>query len=914
MVQPNKKFSSFEAFSKDFLSTVGGTEADAAATWLTRGDLFEYKPPQEEKGILSDTGTALKSGWYGLGASMRGVARFALPEAVFNAIDSLDGGDTPQARDQSWAEGAAKIQSQFSERGQAARAASWWREEGEEDKQSAWTNPLSYWLALVESVPGTVATMGPAGLIARTAAVRGAAAFAESAAGRAVGEKAAAEAIAKGLTAKEARDLGAEAMLAAAQAKGGDIAGRVAWGAGSVLEGAQQGGATMEAIRAEIDRMPLAVLQKSDAFNALVEGGMSPEEAKAALRDDVATQAFLTTALTTGIFGGAGDRMMMRAFQGKLPQQILKRIGVGAVSEGLLEEAPQGFFSSIAENIAMQKADPSRGTYEGAVGEALGGAVVGGLMGGGIATVFGGGAPAEKFDLQARIDQLKQTKSVDEAAAVARQWSAERSAAVQTEMARLLNQPVGMSDLFADRGQAEIAALEARGAGQEARVDPFEVNIPAGWQAVEKGSDRVAATFPDEATGRKMLEGGTELELRPVPGETEPGFLLNRQKIPGLKSEQGATFEYQTEGAARQLDPTGLRREVVLSPNGFSSRPVDATKVQKNMADLSEALVEEGKWIESRAEEARKDGRTADADTISNFAKVSANTVVEPAAAPKNGSYATALAEQFGTEVQWVSIKAGVQWNGKVLPGKDGGRVLYLNVDAKRPHLSVIGHEVAHRMRQQYPDIYDRVAKDLVPLFKQKFRAELESRYKGVGLSTDSIEEEMVADMFGGQLANKTFVRLLAKKDPGLFKELATRILEVLDSVLQAIKDGALKMMGKDAVTDINRAREHVAAALQEFGARVRTEREGAARAAAAEAVGAKMPSEKAQTGEAAAQPGTTAEGLPMMALDGRMIKLKVQVAETGKTATITVDAGAEMKSLEARESALNKLMECLKK
>ena len=99
-----QKFRSYEEFyeaAKAMPENEGVSDKAIATAWLKNsGDLYDDSPPGAEKGFVSDTGTALKSGWFEVGASMREVGRALLPQPMFDAIDSLDGnGATPDERE-----------------------------------------------------------------------------------------------------------------------------------------------------------------------------------------------------------------------------------------------------------------------------------------------------------------------------------------------------------------------------------------------------------------------------------------------------------------------------------------------------------------------------------------------------------------------------------------------------------------------------------------------------------------------------------------------------------------------------------------------------------------------------------------------------------------------------------------------
>ncbi|WCF13117.1 hypothetical protein N4G58_03670 [Edwardsiella piscicida] len=124
------------------------------------------------------------------------------------------------------------------------------------------------------------------------------------------------------------------------------------------------------------------MLQHSEAAQNLLASGMSVEAIRRALAEDASTKAFLMSGVATGLFGGQGDTVLAKIMTGQLKQGIVKRIAKGAVAEGILEEMPQSALSQMAENYALQTADPQRPLSEAVMNQALGGVAIGGVMGG----------------------------------------------------------------------------------------------------------------------------------------------------------------------------------------------------------------------------------------------------------------------------------------------------------------------------------------------------------------------------------------------------------------------------------------------------------------------------------------------------------------------------------------------------
>jgi hypothetical protein len=224
----------------------------------------------------------------------------------------------------------------------------------------AWSDPRSYLRMAGESAPAMLVSMGPGALMARGTY------FA---------------ALAKG----EAQDVAAK------------LAAKTAAYAGMVSEGLVSGGQSGVSTRDEVNALPLETLRKSEAFQNLVKQGLTEDQARKALAEDASTKAFFLTGVTTGIFGGFGDHALAKIIGEGISGGIFKRILSGTV-RGIageeLEEVPQNVSQQIAENYAVQNAEPKRGLFQG-VGEAFGQGLAGGLMGGPLGAVGGVASEAE---------------------------------------------------------------------------------------------------------------------------------------------------------------------------------------------------------------------------------------------------------------------------------------------------------------------------------------------------------------------------------------------------------------------------------------------------------------------------------------------------------------------------------------
>jgi predicted RNA methylase len=331
----------------------------------------EWEKKNRSTGLAGDTGRLLSIGFDGLALSVREGIR-SIPKVgqpIVGAIDAVDqwmhGKSSEKILNDRIARAAATLTPGMAE----AREKNWWDEEAGWFGPAAY-DPRSYFAGAMESAPGTASMMLPALALARGAYVAK---------------------IAAGLSPKVASAAAARTALVA----------------GGLIEGFQGGGETALGVRQQIEAMSEADLAGSEVLGALMEQGLSFEEARTALANDSATQAFAIGGVVTGVFGGVGDRVLTKILaegvKGGVIKRVMRGFARGAVSEGLLEELPQSVGQQVAENIAMRGADPERPLTEGVGEAAVSGAAIGAVMGGPIGAGAGGARRAtaeEAADLE----------------------------------------------------------------------------------------------------------------------------------------------------------------------------------------------------------------------------------------------------------------------------------------------------------------------------------------------------------------------------------------------------------------------------------------------------------------------------------------------------------------------------------
>lgn len=438
------------------------------------------------------------------------ISKLPYGDKINATLDSIDrwftGGMTSDELNKAVIE---KQQAELSPGGKAAAEKKWW--DGEKRWFGpAWSDPQSYIAMSAQSAPSTIATMLPSGMMARGAYLAKLAA-------------------------------GATPKVAAA------VAAKTAAIAGGLGEGFLGGAQSAQTIKDEIAAMPRDQLAQSDAVKSLVSQGMTEDQAIASISSDAQTQAFIVTGVTTGIFGGMGDRTLAKILAegvgGGVVKRTIRGMVRGAVSEGVLEELPQNVTQQMSENAAMQKVDPNRSIMqdvpEAAASGLAGGVAMGGVMGG----AAGAGSPAESHVASAPEDAAPVSDGYIRVAPEDQQ-AAQPSAPVQATPAPVTSEagPIGRSVGHAERSIAQRAQAVQTGApvptfekGATVRVDEPGIEPFMGTVDSIDGND---AIIMDSSTGELLqvpARSLTQIASSPsdiAAGKDDTSLLRPKDTIP----------------------------------------------------------------------------------------------------------------------------------------------------------------------------------------------------------------------------------------------------------------------------------------------------------------------------------------------------------------------------------------------
>lgn len=473
--------------------------------------------------IFSDTGHLLWSGLTSTAASLREVTGKVplVGGAIVSGLDAIDQYVLGHEDSESFLRADQQNSlSQLSPAMQQAREKSFW--ESGKGLGEAWVDPRSYFAGVVESAPGMAVTMGPALRLAKLAY---------------------SAKVAQGVAAKEA---------AASAARVASLTGRI-------TEGVLAGGASSNEVKAAIYALPDEILQGSEAAQNLLASGMSVDEVRKALAEDASTKAFILSAVATGMFGGQGDKVIAKIMTGQLKQGVMRRFAKGAVAEGLFEEVPQSALSQMAENYALQSADPQRPLSDEVMNQALGGLAIGGVMGGSLAAGSRTGKWQAQHDTQqAKNDQL----ATDDAAGPTEAQAQEAYSRYQTQFASLDRDTLLQHYAEADLSEAPDAAEKKRAAHERLQALEHDEEVKKAAKALRglPRTDLLAQyhTLNEKATrtaAEQLQWEAARWLLRQRMAAATPRTSTSAASGDGAEQENAAREDLRTWQAAPLSDP-----------------------------------------------------------------------------------------------------------------------------------------------------------------------------------------------------------------------------------------------------------------------------------------------------------------------------------------------------------------------
>lgn len=144
------------------------------------------------------------------------------------------------------------------------------------------------------------------------------------------------------------------------------------------------------------------------------------------------------------------------------------------------------------------------------------------------------------------------------------------------------------------------------------------------------------------------------------------------------------------------------------------------------------------------------------------------------------------------------------------------------NREGYRPHLSVLGHEMLHSLRNGAPKLYngfkEYLLSELKPDALQGYREDIDRRTGHDGtvgrMSDDKILEEIGADLVGKRLTEESFWAKMSEERPSLFARVSQFVRDLLDRVTAAFRADPLPAAW---VKDFDAIRGHIDAMMGQW-------------------------------------------------------------------------------------------------
>ena len=181
-------------------------------------------------------------------------------------------------------------------------------------------------------------------------------------------------------------------------------------------------------------------------------------------------------------------------------------------------------------------------------------------------------------------------------------------------------------------------------------------------------------------------------------------------------------------------------------------------------------------------------------------------------------------AKLFDKKVKYFRVINGADFfDGAVIPGSD---TIFINVNAKFPHLNVFGHELVHAIKNKHPETYKKLLAALEPIIDKNGMVAYTKKQFGFGnTNPDKIIEEAIADIVGDRFGESKFWQALADKDQNLFRQVADIAIEFINKAIATLT-GNRKSLGSDRlVKDLTAARSEIAKIMGDLGRMVQEER-----------------------------------------------------------------------------------------
>jgi hypothetical protein len=198
-----------------------------------------------------------------------------------------------------------------------------------------------------------------------------------------------------------------------------------------------------------------------------------------------------------------------------------------------------------------------------------------------------------------------------------------------------------------------------------------------------------------------------------------------------------------------------------------------------------------------------------------------------PFSVPSGGDLGT-VAAAFGktiTGYRLAPVLRGTKSPFSTIGGVRTGAIpntVFINQENDRPHLSVLGHELAHELRRDAPDIYNELIEAIRPFINQAtYKSEFRKEKVAIDLARrgniDGVREEFIGEVISDGFTEPEFWNALGAKSPTLLNRVIGALGNLIDKVRRTF--GPQRRVNK-YLTDFNAVMRLAGAAMAQYAER----------------------------------------------------------------------------------------------
>ena len=150
------------------------------------------------------------------------------------------------------------------------------------------------------------------------------------------------------------------------------------------------------------------------------------------------------------------------------------------------------------------------------------------------------------------------------------------------------------------------------------------------------------------------------------------------------------------------------------------------------------------------------------------------------------------VASTFGKRIVMYTLPKGYTDSGGFWHTAEPHSI-YINTKSQTPYFVVLGHELIHALKKQFPKLYKELER--LNISKEAFnhtKAESDKVYER-DVNKDDVNEEVYANFNGANFSRASFWDRLAKQSPAVFEKLISMAKALVQRVLQALRGGKYK-------------------------------------------------------------------------------------------------------------------------